>query len=89
MELHFYWIWLALTSIITFMLYGFDKTQSIKRGWRVPEAVLHVLALSGGFPGGWVGRSVFRHKTKKGFFLFILIISSLIHIALIYLFFLR
>jgi uncharacterized membrane protein YsdA (DUF1294 family) len=84
MDLRLYWIWLAAASGITFLLYGFDKAQSKGRGWRVPEAVLHGLALSGGFPGGWAGRSIFRHKTKKGIFVFVLAVSTAIHLGLVY-----
>jgi uncharacterized membrane protein YsdA (DUF1294 family) len=84
MDWQFYWIWLAIASVLTFLLYGFDKAQSKKRGWRVPEVILHVLALSGGFPGGWAGRSVFRHKTQKGFFVFVLVVSTAIHLGLWY-----
>ncbi len=84
-----YWIWLAAISIITFLLYGFDKAQSKTDGWRVPEVVLHGLALTGGFPGGWAGRSLFHHKTKKGFFVFVLVISTMIHAGLWYWLFLR
>jgi uncharacterized membrane protein YsdA (DUF1294 family) len=81
---YFYWIWLAAASVITFLLYGFDKARSKNGGWRVPEIVLHGLALAGGFPGGWVGRSVFRHKTKKGIFVFVLAVSTVIHLVLVY-----
>ena len=81
---YFYWIWLATASVITFLLYGFDKARSKNGGWRVPEIVLHGLALAGGFPGGWVGRSVFRHKTKKGIFVFVLAVSTVIHLVLVY-----
>jgi uncharacterized membrane protein YsdA (DUF1294 family) len=77
-----YGIWLAIASGIIFILYGFDKAQSKRGGWRVPEAVLHGLALVGGFPGGWAGRSVFRHKTKKGLFVFVLAASTVIHLGL-------
>jgi uncharacterized membrane protein YsdA (DUF1294 family) len=81
MDWHFYWIWLVIASCITFLLYGFDKSQSKIGGWRVPEVILHGLALSGGFPGGWAGRSIFRHKTKKGFFVFVLAVSTAIHLV--------
>jgi uncharacterized membrane protein YsdA (DUF1294 family) len=84
MDWHFYLIWLAIASGITFILYGFDKAQSKIGGWRIPEIVLHALALSGGFPGGWTGRSVFHHKTQKGFFTFILVISTLLHLGFCY-----
>jgi uncharacterized membrane protein YsdA (DUF1294 family) len=82
MDWHLYWIWLAIASVITFLLYGFDKTQSKMGGWRVPEIVLHGLVLLGGFPGGWAGRSMFRHKTKKRFFLCVLAVSTAIHLGL-------
>jgi uncharacterized membrane protein YsdA (DUF1294 family) len=85
----FYLIWVAIASGITFLLYGFDKAQSKKGGWRVPEIVLHGLALAGGFPGGWAGRSVFRHKTKKGIFVFVLAVSTVIHLGLVYWLFIR
>lgn len=80
----YYWVWLAVVSGITFILYGLDKLQSRRGGWRVPEVVLHGLALAGGFPGGWAGRAMFRHKTKKGFFLFVLVVSTMIHAGLVY-----
>ena len=89
MDWHLYWIWLAIASVITFLLYGFDKAQSKKRGWRVPEVVLHVLVLSGGFLGGWAGRSMFRNKTKKGLFVVVLVVSTAIHLALWYWLFFR
>ncbi|UCD09082.1 MAG: DUF1294 domain-containing protein [Dehalococcoidales bacterium] len=76
-----YLVWLAAASIITFIVYGYDKIQAKRTGRRVPEKYLHWLALSGGFPGAWLGRSVFRHKTSKGVFLFFLVISTLIHLA--------
>ena len=80
----FYWIWLAIASVITFLGYGVDKTLSRGRGWRVPEVVLHGLALAGGFPGGWAGRSLFRHKTKKGIFVLVLTVSTVIHAGLVF-----
>jgi len=85
----FYWIWLVALSIIIFLLYGYDKGQAKLGGLRVPEIVLHQLALLGGFPGGWLGRAVFRHKTRKVVFTVVLIISTLLHLGVIYLLFLQ
>jgi uncharacterized membrane protein YsdA (DUF1294 family) len=79
---HPYLIWIATLSIVTFFWYGFDKDQSRRASNRVPEVVLHVLALLGGFPGGWLGRLAYRHKTRKGLFTFVLIASTILHIAL-------
>jgi uncharacterized membrane protein YsdA (DUF1294 family) len=84
MDLRYYLIWLAIISLVTFILYGFDKARAKSNGWRVPEIVLHISALTGGFPGGWAGRSLFRHKTRKGTFTFVLILSTLLHMGLVY-----
>jgi uncharacterized membrane protein YsdA (DUF1294 family) len=84
MDWHIYLIWLAVASVITFLVYGIDKAQAKMGACRVPQVALHVLSLVGGFPGGWAGRSIFRHKTQKGFFVFVLTISTLIHLSLAY-----
>ena len=41
-----------------------------------------MLALLGGFPGGWLGRLVFHNKTQKGTFTLILIVSTILHAGL-------
>ena len=51
MDWRFYGAWLAIASVITFILYGFDKAQSKNGGWRVHETVLHGLASIGRIPG--------------------------------------
>jgi uncharacterized membrane protein YsdA (DUF1294 family) len=79
--LNYYLIWLASLSLITFLLYGIDKARSKRKGRRIPENALYLLALAGGFLGGWVGRSLFHHKTKKGIFTFVLIVSTVIHVG--------
>lgn len=48
---------------MTFLFYGFDKNRAIKNKNRVPEIVLHILALIGGTHGAFLGQKVFRHKT--------------------------
>ena len=82
--MHPYLTWLLVAGAVTFLLYGWDKSLSKRKGWRVPEKVFHALTLAGGFIGGWLGRYLFRHKTKKGYFLFILIASTVIHAAIIW-----
>ncbi len=79
-----YWIWLAGASSVTFIAYGLDKAQSKADGRRVPEIVLHGLALIGGFPGGWAGRAVFHHKTRKTQFALVLFMGTVLHIGLVY-----
>jgi uncharacterized membrane protein YsdA (DUF1294 family) len=77
-------VWLVLASIVTFVAYGMDKGLSKTGARRIPEKILHGFAILGGFPGGWLGRAVFRHKTRKGIFIFVLIISTLLHAALFF-----
>ena len=51
-DMSLYLLWLVSTGVVTFVLYGFDKMQAKYDGGRVPEIVLHLLALAGGFAGG-------------------------------------
>lgn len=74
--------WIVALSVATFALYGFDKRQAIAKRGRVPELVLHVFALAGGFPGGWSGRWAFKHKTRHAAFLLVLLCATAIHLAI-------
>jgi uncharacterized membrane protein YsdA (DUF1294 family) len=94
LQLHFYLAWLINVNLTTFLFYWLDKllARFKKFNIRVPELLLNLMALAGGFAGGWFGRGVFRHKTniRKHWGVFvILIVSTLIHGALIYLVFFR
>jgi uncharacterized membrane protein YsdA (DUF1294 family) len=55
----------AVASIVTFAIYGFDKRRAAAGGWRVPERTLHLLAFVGGWPGAIAAQRQFRHKTRK------------------------
>lgn len=79
-----YYAWLAGSSATLFCLYGIDKRRAQSRGGRIPEVVLHGLALAGGFAGGLAGRAVFRHKTRKPAFMVILIVATIIHVSAIF-----
>jgi uncharacterized membrane protein YsdA (DUF1294 family) len=81
-QLRPYLVWLATLSVVTFIWYGFDKAQSKGGGLRVPEIILQLLALAGGFPGGWLGMVVFHHKTKHSSFVVVLVLSTLLHLGL-------
>jgi uncharacterized membrane protein YsdA (DUF1294 family) len=70
--------WLVGWSIPAFTMYGIDKRQAQAGGWRVPEAVLHSLALVGGVVGAWAGRALFHHKTQKTSFTVVLVVASLL-----------
>jgi len=69
--------YLIAVNIVTFLIYGFDKRQAVQSNIRVPELLLHLLALIGGSPAAAIAQIVFRHKTKKTRFriIFFLIIG--------------
>lgn len=57
-------IYLVLINVITFIVYGVDKSLAIKHKWRISEATLIILAAIGGSIGAFLGMQIFRHKTK-------------------------
>ena len=57
--------WLVAISVITFLVFGYDKLMAKLSRGRVPEAVLLGLAAIGGSPGALVAMPVWRHKTAK------------------------
>jgi uncharacterized membrane protein YsdA (DUF1294 family) len=81
-SLSYYLVWLAAFSLSTFILYGLDKTDAKFKGSknRVPELLLHFLALLGGFVGGWAGMVLFWHKVRKPIFWLVLGVSTLLHV---------
>ena len=70
--------WLVAWTPVAFVAYGMDKRAATRGDWRIPELVLHGLALIGGVIGAWAGRLVFRHKTRKPVFLVVLVIASVL-----------
>jgi uncharacterized membrane protein YsdA (DUF1294 family) len=76
--------WLAGWSVAAFGAYAVDKAQATRGGWRVPENVLHGLALIGGAAGAWAGMALFRHKIRKPVFLAVLVVASVVQVALGY-----
>lgn len=82
--LFWYLNWLLGWSITLFILYGIDKAQAKLKGARIPEILLHGLALIGGFPGGWLGMILFHHKTNHTNFKLILLLATALGSALIY-----
>jgi len=78
---------IPLFSLVSFVSYGLDKWYAKRGESRISEATLHLLDACGGWPGGWVGQKIFRHKTAKtsfqiGFWLSIAI--NLVGVFLIY-----
>ncbi|HZJ41143.1 MAG TPA: DUF1294 domain-containing protein [Candidatus Saccharimonadales bacterium] len=82
---------LAAINLIAFLLMLLDKLKSTNPGTpRISEGRLFFLATVFGSLGVYVGMFVFRHKTRKWYFLIgipLLFIQNLATAWLIYLFF--
>ncbi len=57
--------WFATLTVVTFLMFGYDKWRAGRAGERVSEARLLWLSALGGWLGGLLGMMVFRHKTAK------------------------
>ncbi len=52
-------------NLFTFLFYFHDKKRARNKGWRIPEARLHLLKLLGGWPAAFISQRILRHKTSK------------------------
>lgn len=82
-SLNLYLAYLAAINIITFIFYAYDKFTAAAKFGRIPNLVLHLLSVFGGFIGGILGMAIFRHKTNQNTFILILTFSALLHLILI------
>jgi uncharacterized membrane protein YsdA (DUF1294 family) len=71
-----------LMSLVTFVLYGWDKRQASRGNWRVKERTLHLMELFCGWPGALVARTMFRHKRRKLGFSMVTALIVLLHLAI-------
>ncbi len=76
-------IYIFAVNVLGFALMGIDKSRAKKRGFRIPEATLFVVAIIGGSIGTIIGMFSFRHKTRHWYFLYGLPAILLIQIALV------
>ncbi len=87
-----YIAWLAAVNLVTFALFAADKTFAKADRARIPENVLHLFTLLGGFAGALAGRLVFHHKSnfsRHPAFLFVPLVSLLIWAAIGYFIFFK
>ena len=59
------YIYVIIINVVTFFIYGLDKSKAKAGQWRIPEAQLIFLAVIGGSVGALAGMKVFHHKTRK------------------------
>lgn len=74
--------YLAVTNVVTFLVYGIDKWKARHHRWRIPESTLLGLALLGGSIGAYLGMRVWHHKTMHKKFQFGVPAILLLHFAL-------
>jgi len=68
-------------SIITFVVYAFDKSAAQRGEWRTSEGTLHLLSLVGGWPGAIFAQQKLRHKSQKQEFRFVFWITVLLNVG--------
>lgn len=59
---------LAVLNVVALGVCGLDKWKARRGAWRVPEKTLFLFALIGGGWGIWAGMYLFRHKTRRWYF---------------------
>ncbi len=72
--------WFALASAAAVVLTVYDKSASWKRGRRIPERVLLLVAFLGGALAMYVTMQLIRHKTKHTNFMIPLPLFILLHL---------
>lgn len=82
--LTYYLVVLLIWNLLVFVVYGLDKRRAQKGQWRISEKTLLIMAL---FFGGWgalLAGKVFRHKTRKWYFVVTWYVAILLTLALAY-----
>ena len=76
-----------IMNLIGFALMGIDKYRAKKRSFRIPEAILVIVAIIGGSICSIIGMYAFRHKTRHLYFVygmpFILLLQIIFFIFLL------
>lgn len=69
-------------NLASIMSMGLDKSLARSSSLRIPEVVLYLQALVGGAPGILLGIHIFKHKTRKASFQFVLLLIVTAQVAL-------
>lgn len=79
--------YLIIINLFSFLLYGFDKIESIKQlkePKRISELNLLLASFIGGTLGSLLAMLLFRHKISKVPFIFKFIVVIIIQISIVY-----
>ncbi|HKM05332.1 MAG TPA: DUF1294 domain-containing protein [Lachnospiraceae bacterium] len=79
--------YILIINFVGFSMMGIDKKKAIKQTFRIPESSLFTVAMIGGSIGSILGMQLFRHKTRRWYFVYgmpaILIIQIIIFLVII------
>lgn len=81
--------YLLLINALGLVFMYIDKRKAQKHRRRIPEATLMAVAALGGSLGSWAGMYAFRHKTRHPKFYIGVPFFLLLHLALVYWFWMR
>ncbi|MDI1226946.1 MAG: cold shock and DUF1294 domain-containing protein [bacterium] len=68
-------------NFIVYLLYRNDKHAAERRTQRVPENLLHISALLGGWPAAWIAQFRLRHKSSKTRFMVVFYLTVFLNMA--------
>jgi uncharacterized membrane protein YsdA (DUF1294 family) len=68
-SISYFHAYLVVVSLVSFVIYAYDKFQALKKSQRVSEMKLLGSSLLGGSVGSILAMLIFRHKIKKASFI--------------------
>lgn len=77
-------IYLMIMNVVGLVTMGIDKRRAIKKGWRISERALLLIAFLGGGFGSFLGMRSFHHKTRHIKFVILLPIAAVIYLVVIF-----
>jgi uncharacterized membrane protein YsdA (DUF1294 family)/cold shock CspA family protein len=70
----------SVMSVLTFIVYAWDKSAAQNNQWRTSESSLHLLSLAGGWLGALMAQKILRHKSIKADFRLVFFVTVVINI---------
>ena len=70
-----------ILSIVTYLMFAWDKRAAQRGRSRTSEKTLHVFSLLGGWPGALLAQRTLKHKSRKQPFKLILWVSITLNIG--------
>jgi uncharacterized membrane protein YsdA (DUF1294 family)/cold shock CspA family protein len=71
----------VVMSVVTLLIYVFDKSDAQKNHRRTPESTLHLLSFACGWPGALFAQATIRHKSAKQEFRFVFWVTVILNCA--------